>query len=250
MSNRAATVIALFGAKGAIGKTIIATNLAAALAQAGQRVALVDLHLRFGDVALLLDIPVGPSITDLVAVGSEVSEESIRRCLRSHKTGVSVIPCPFWSKQWPGEWRWVRDRVGHIESGVTLLARSHDYVILDTGPPHDHVMALALKLATTVPFVTTLHENPLDNSGRILGLLRDWGYPQDRVKLVVNASVFATDFEPHDIGRALGLEVFCSVPHDRNITPGQLGTPLVASHPNSEAAQSIAGLAHRLAGEL
>src|SRR4030066_2326767 len=57
------TVLTIFGAKGGIGKTTIATNVAAALVQkTGQSVVLVDLDTRFGDVAILMDIPAARSL--------------------------------------------------------------------------------------------------------------------------------------------------------------------------------------------
>ena len=60
------TIITVFGAKGGIGKTTIASNLAVALAtEAHQTVALVDMDTRFGDVAITMDIPVERSIADL-----------------------------------------------------------------------------------------------------------------------------------------------------------------------------------------
>ena len=56
-ATRNGTVISLFGAKGGIGKTTLATNLAVALAQLRhESVALMDIDTRFGDVAIVLDL--------------------------------------------------------------------------------------------------------------------------------------------------------------------------------------------------
>lgn len=56
------TIITFYGSCGGVGRTTIAVNLAATRTQSGHNVALVDLDTRFGDVAILLDIPVGQSI--------------------------------------------------------------------------------------------------------------------------------------------------------------------------------------------
>ena len=63
--------IVVFSTKGGTGKTFIATNLAAGLAQTGKRVALVDLDLQFGDAAIALGLVPQRTIYDLVQAYSE-----------------------------------------------------------------------------------------------------------------------------------------------------------------------------------
>src|SRR4030095_16117650 len=59
------SIISVFGVKGGVGKTTLATNLAVALAQeSSASVALVDLDVPFGDVALMLDIHPEQDILD------------------------------------------------------------------------------------------------------------------------------------------------------------------------------------------
>src|SRR4051794_30025546 len=61
------TLVTVFSAKGGCGKTTVATNLAAALADHGKRqVCLVDLDLAFGDVAIALQLFPGHTIADAV----------------------------------------------------------------------------------------------------------------------------------------------------------------------------------------
>ena len=63
------TVLTVIGAKGGVGKTTIATNLAAAIAHDTERsVLLVDLDTRFGDLAVLLDLEPRYSVVDLALV--------------------------------------------------------------------------------------------------------------------------------------------------------------------------------------
>ena len=49
-------LICVLGPKGGSGKTLVSANLAVALAEMGQSVAIVDLDLQFGDVGLCLGI--------------------------------------------------------------------------------------------------------------------------------------------------------------------------------------------------
>src|SRR5665648_61995 len=50
------TVVTVMSTKGGVGKTVVATNLAVAIASLGKSVALVDLDLQFGDVGIVLGL--------------------------------------------------------------------------------------------------------------------------------------------------------------------------------------------------
>jgi CheY-like chemotaxis protein len=94
-------VITVFGAKGGIGKTTIATNLAVVIAQrTHQSVVLVDLDPRFGDVGVVLGISVEYSIADLVMPEEEIDREVIESCLFTHESGVKVLAAPWHPTRW------------------------------------------------------------------------------------------------------------------------------------------------------
>ncbi len=72
-------LVTVFSAKGGCGKTTLATNLAAALADHGRRdVCLVDLDLAFGDVAIALQLFPAHTIADAVPLGRQPG--LARRC--------------------------------------------------------------------------------------------------------------------------------------------------------------------------
>ncbi len=238
------TVLTVFGAKGGIGKTTISTNLATALVQkTNQSVTLVDLDTRFGDVAILMDIPVERSIADLALPEEEINREMLQDCLYTHNTGVTILPAPVR----PTDWRNVH--AGHIERVVTLLAQTYDYVILDTPGTFNDIVARALELATLVLLVATVDLASLKDTLLALDMLRSWNFPQEKVKLVINATNEASNIQPQEVKRMLGREVFWSIPYDRNISMAtQLGMPVVVTKPGTKASESLVELAHVLSG--
>ncbi len=87
-------LIAVVGAKGGVGTTTIAVNLAVALAQFGQRVVLVDADLRGPNVDALCQLDDGDSLVEVLA-----GSRSAREVLRRGPAGMRVL-----SGKWsPGE---------------------------------------------------------------------------------------------------------------------------------------------------
>ncbi len=238
------TVLTVFGAKGGIGKTTISTNLATALVQkTNQSVVVVDLDTRFGDVAILMDIPVERSIADLALPEEEINRELLQDCIYTHNTGLTIVPAPVR----PTDWRSVH--AGHIERVVTLLAQTYDYVILDTPGTFNDIVARSLELATLVLLVATVDMASLKDTLLAIDMLRSWNYPQEKVKLVINATNEAANVQPQEVRRMLGRDVFWSIPYDRNIsTSTQLGMPVVVTKPSARASESLIELAYALSG--
>ena len=240
----AGTVITVFGAKGGIGKTTIATNLATALVQKmKQSVVIVDLDTQFGDVAILMDIPVERSIADMAIPEEEITREIVEECLYTHNTGVTILPAPIR----PTDWRNVH--AGQIERTVQLLTQTHDYVILDTPGAFNDIVARALEMATMVVLVCTVDMASLKDTLLALDMLWSWNFPQDKIKLVVNATNEDSNVKTNEIGRMLGRDVFWAIPYDRHISAAtQLGMPVVVARPQAKAAESLTAMAYALSG--
>jgi pilus assembly protein CpaE len=238
------TVVTVFGAKGGIGKTTIATNLATALVQkTGQSVALVDLDTRFGDVAILMDMPTDRSISDLALPDEEIDRDAVQSCLYTHGTGVAILPSPIR----PSEWHSINP--GHIEKVVSVLATTHDYVLLDTPGTFNDIVSRALEMCTILLLTATPDLASLKDTILALEMLRSWSFPSEKVKIVINHTSDAHSDARVDIRRVLGKEVFWTIPYDRNITQTtQLGMPIVAAKPKAKASQSFTELAYTIGG--
>jgi pilus assembly protein CpaE len=236
--------VTIFGAKGGIGKTTIATNLATALVRTtGSTVVLVDMDTRFGDVAIMMDVPVEQSIADVARHVDDMDRDKVRDYLVQHHSGVWVLPAPLH----PTEWRNLTPH--HIEKIIDLLAQSFDYVIIDTPGTFNEIIAATLEQASLILLVTSMDIASIKDTALALEMLRAASVSEDKVKLTINHCTSANSLREEDVQRVLEYEVFWRIPHDLAVSSStQLGQPIVLTRPYARVARSITDLAYALSG--
>ncbi len=240
----AGMIVTIFGAKGGIGKTTMATNLAAAFVaiNAGSAVV-VDMDTVFGDAAMMLDVPVEVSLVEAAERVDEFDRESLGSYLIRHPSGVRVLPAPFE----PTDWRNVSPEA--VDKVVTLLAQTHDFVILDCPATFTDLVAVALEKATVVLLLTSLDITSVKDTTTALKLLSGGMDNEDKIKLVINRATNVNSVREEDVSKVLRREVFWSVPYDEEISAStQLGTPVVIDRPLSGISETIREMAAMLAG--
>jgi pilus assembly protein CpaE len=237
-------VITVFGAKGGIGKTTIATNLAAALhRETSQSVALIDMDTRFGDVAVMLDLPTDKTVTEAARAAATLDRHNVRDYLIHHPAGLSVLPAP----QDPSDWEAIGPE--EIERIVRVLVHTFDYVILDTPGTFNEVVGISLELATLVLLITSMDVASIKDTVMALNMLRKWSFPEEKIKLMINHSNHANSIHDVDVARALDTEIYWQVPFDLATSrAGQLGLPVVLASPRAKVAQNLAELARAIGG--
>ena len=122
-------LICVLGPKGGTGKTLTSTNLAVCLAQRGESVALIDLDLQFGDVALCLGLPPERTVFDLAqSPAARSTGRSSRRSWRRIPPGVRALIAPRRPDQ--------ASAVGAelLREVYSILRANFDYVVVDTPP--------------------------------------------------------------------------------------------------------------------
>jgi pilus assembly protein CpaE len=86
--GRRGRIVTVFSPKGGTGKTVIATNTAAAVAKhEGKKALLLDLDLQFGDAAIMLGIEPDKTIQDLVTAPGELDPEKLAGYTTRHASG-------------------------------------------------------------------------------------------------------------------------------------------------------------------
>jgi pilus assembly protein CpaE len=237
-------VITVFGAKGGVGKSTVATNLGVSLAsQLRHSAVLVDADNSFGDVAAMLDMRPDRTVVDLVRDVDSVERGNVTEYLVRHNSGLWVVPAPreglLWRSVQPDRFR----------KAVGLLSRRFDVVVIDTQGSLSDLSLAALEEANMVLWVTSSDFSSINNSVIGLETLQQLSYPDSRVRLMLNVISPDDTVRATKIEEVLGRKFFWSIPYDRQVRlDGQVGRPAVLSHPECRGAKSITELAQALMG--
>jgi pilus assembly protein CpaE len=235
-------LVVVLGPKGGTGKTLTSANLAVALQESGKRVALVDLDLQFGDIALIMGLPPDQTIHDLVLAGGTLDAEKLNDFMMIHPSGVRVLLAP----QRPDYASSVS--VELIREAYGILRANYDVVIVDTPPGFTPEVIASIDLSTDLVMVGMLDSLSLKNTKLGLETLDLMGYENERIVLVLNRAQSRVGISTNDVVAVLGREPQVMIPSDREIPRAvNEGVPIVIAIPNSEAARSFRTLAARFA---
>ena len=233
-----APMICVLGPKGGTGKTLTACNLAVALAMGGHRVAIVDLDLQFGDVALSLGLAPERTIHDLVKSGGSLDAEKITGYLAEHPSGVRVLVAPTRP-----------DHAGAITTEFlrevyAALRASHDYVIVDTPPGFTPEVIASIDSSSHVCVVGMLDSLSLKNTKLGLETLELMGYDRERTRLVLNRADSRVGISRDDVVAIVGRTPDVFIPSDRDIPRSvNEGKPIALAGKRSDAARAFGQLA-------
>ena len=242
-------LIAVSSGKGGVGKSTIAANLAVTLAQQGLSIGLVDADLY------------GPSIPGMLGIPGDTppAMSPDRKLIPAEAYGVKVISMAMLSgDDKPAILRGPMV-TKYLQMFVTQVAWGHlDMLFLDLPPgTGDTQLTLAQAFPLTgAVVVTTPQDVSLKIARRGLRMMEQVNVPI--LGIVENMSGFTcpscgevTHIFRRDGGRtiaaSLGVPFLGSIPLDPAIVDcGDGGTPLVASAPDSPAAQAYASIAAAL----
>jgi pilus assembly protein CpaE len=236
-------MVVVLGPKGGVGKTLVSTSLAVALANAGESVLLVDLDLQFGDASLTLGLNPHKTIYDLVVSGGGLDAEKLDDYLCVHESGVQVLQAPARPDQAAAV------DVAFVRQLFDVLRPSHDWIIVDTSPGFAPEVIAAIDSATDICMVGTVDAPSLKNTKLGLETLDLMGVEPERVKLVVNRSDSRVGISPDDVQAVTGREPDALVPSSRDVARSvNAAQPILTSHPTSQAARALKGLAKSYLG--
>jgi pilus assembly protein CpaE len=230
---------AVFGAKGGVGTTTIAYNVAVAAAQtAGLSVALVDGSLQFGDLRGLLRVPdEAPSFLQLPT--DRVTEADLVDVLWRDPSGIDILLAP--PRVEMAEMVTVRD----VEKVLSLLRRVYNLVIIDTPTTVTDMTLSFFDACDAILLVVTSDYTSVRNTRMMNQAFELIGFSEDRLRVVLNRSDAVGGLDETAYVALLGR-----APEFRVVSDGRLvveannqGVPFVLSAPDAPISRDIAAIA-------
>jgi pilus assembly protein CpaE len=236
-------VLAFYGAKGGVGTTTIAINVAIALQrELDRRVCLVDANLQFGDHRVFLDLGLDrKSIVDAVSAPS-IDADLLRGVMVEHESKIDLLlasPTPEQAELVTKE---------HLTQVIDVLRGLYDYVVVDVDKRLDDMNLGVFDAADQLFVVLTADLSCLKNVRLVLETLAHIGYEGDRVKLILNRSNAFTGINAKTAEGALRHPIDLQVLNEYRgaISALNSGAPVMATKAESPLGRSFRDLARAI----
>jgi pilus assembly protein CpaE len=240
-------ITAILGAKGGMGTTTVAINLAAEIAaRTQQRVILVDLHVYLGNVAVMLDIVPKPTVLWFLHHGSMADARTWADAPPTHKAGFRVLGLD-------GDVA-TADPIT-AEQVVFLCARlkeRYEHVVLDCGAEFNEVTLAACSAANRRVMVTTDERTALVGAIRRRDALKALELGPTPARLVINRAQAMSPEECQKLADQIGLPLAGIVSNAWQDTQAALdqGTVLRIAAPRAQVTRDVKALVDGISGTL
>lgn len=237
-------VIALFSTKGGTGKSTVAVNLAIAIKKlTGQKVALGDMNLQFGDIAVLMNIKPDLEVSGLTEE-EKIYDDILGKYLVRHESGILVLPPPMVPQHAD---KFNSEHIRAIIENMRLLA---DWIVLDTSASFRNIELTVLDLADMILMITTPEITSLKDSKLSLNVMKTLEYPDEKIWVILNRSDETMGITHESIEETLQKPIKGHIPSDGSVVIPAMnrGKPFIMDNGKEPIKKAIMALGAQLTG--
>jgi pilus assembly protein CpaE len=233
-------VFAVVGAKGGVGATTVAVNVATMLNKLRpSSTLLIDLHITYGDAGVFLGAEPRFSIVDALENMHRMDATFLRSLITTTKSGVHLLPSADRQLSVPVD-------VAQVRALIELAASQYAYVVLDV-PRSDSAMLDALAAVNSIVIVANQEVPTVRGAGRMAAAMQQ-RYGRSRVGVVITRYDEGAEIGQSDVERVVGAPVSYVFPNNYAAAVASLnkGRPLVLDN-HTKLAGAFTGFTRSLA---
>lgn len=236
-------IITVTGPRGGCGKTVIATNLAIAMARESEKIALVDLNLWGGDIAMLLDMTPRRTLGDLLPGFGGIDYDVVDSVINKHSSGAAVLAAPL-----TGTFDGSTLSRYMVQSILEALREHYEATIIDTGYANLESTLAAMDYSDLILVVVGMDLPRLRDGKLYLKNLVAANYPKEKIRVVINRASGSKEISAGEVESILEFPVTVQLPNDESLVASSvnLGQPFVAASPSKPLSKAILELAEAL----
>ena len=240
-------MISVLSHGGGSGCSLVAVNLAVAVAQIHEQSLLCDLNVGRGDLATFLNLKPQFSIIDLSQKLAKLQRDVFEQVLTPHESGIQLLAAPSaFADVQPIDSEAVTQVIG-------LGKQMFPYTIVDLEDFFHMEQLEAIHRSDTVLFVMRLDYTSLRNARRTFDYLDRDGIDSSQFQLVVNQYGRPRELSYSQAEEVLGRTLDHYIPYEPKVAIESInrGEPAMLASPRSKIAraiQQIAGVVAPLPG--
>lgn len=239
--------IGFISAKGGDGGTCALANIATALAKDEKnRVVVVDLSLRYGDVEIYLTNKNVANNLMHFSTAVDRLDGTLLELMSHHVTdNLHLIPSPLTLEDI------LKIKIENVEKLVDILAKHYDYVLLDVGTGLDPVSIRIWDKLDKLVIVSSMTIPSARRASQILRLWEGMGLPAKKANILISRAGGPSDLSADDYEKAVGKKIWRTIYREfMGIQQSLLkGVPVVDIKPNSKFTNAVMDLADEWNGK-
>lgn len=242
-----ASVYSFISSKGGLGATVLAVNVAVALAEGKKAgsVALCDTSFQSGDSSVLMDLLPPTSILDLCKNFHRLDVALLQGVMVKHASGVELLAAPTHLED--------MEEISQekYEKILDILRKRYSQIVIDCTSMHvDTLTVHSFNVSEKIFVAIDLSIPAIRNAVRLTAVMRQFGVPDGNIYFVVNRFSKPNLLAISEAEKTLGKKIYWLFPNDFEeiISSINEGEPMVSFRPHSAFSENIRAFVEKVQG--
>jgi DNA-binding response OmpR family regulator len=237
-------VLAFIGAKGGVGTTTVAINIATSFVMQEKKVIAAEIRSSYGTFSAQLNLDQPQGMASLLEIDPDkINEHVVSTHLIGLPSGLKILVGP----QSASEYRRIEPQ--QVDTMIHVFASLVDFVILDLPCYYSDANEAAIRCCDLAALVVEPESTALASGIVAVEQMKSWGVYGNRLGIIlVNRVPLVTPIKIDQIRVSLGHEVIGVIPSaaESLIASQRAGLPMILFQPNSDASKAYTEITKRI----